>query len=172
LKLLTTISSKGENYTANIIRDDNDRLNGKPAYFFFGDADNDVDGAPYWHKDPYGQAETSLHFNGKPVNGDEVPFIVLPPEVINLTPEIVLGCFATVEYPEGNFEPAVVADVGPHNKLGEMSPCLLRRIGAPAFQNGNGGIDEQVVHYRFWPGVAANIEGKQFTLTPLGGKHG
>lgn len=168
---MTTIASKGENYWANIIRDDADLLNDKPAYFFFGDMDNDVDGSPYWNKDKYGQADTSLHYDGKPINSDEVPGIVLPPEVINLTPEIVLGCFATVEL-NGAYEPCVVFDVGPHVKLGEGSPCLLRRLGAPAPRNGNGGIDEQVVHYRFWPGVAANIDGKQFTLTPLGQHHG
>jgi hypothetical protein len=94
-----------------------------------------------------------------------VPGIVLPPEVINLTREIVLGCFATVEY-RGKFEPAVVFDISPHFKLGEMSPCLARRLGINDDPN-NGGVDTQEIHYRFWPGVPANIDGKQFELTPM-----
>jgi hypothetical protein len=170
MKLCITITSKGEFYTANVFRDDDDLLEGKPAFWFFGDADVDVDGSPNWQRDPYGQAETSLHFEGKPVNSDIVPGIVLPPEVIKLTPEIVLGCFASVEY-NGKHEPAVVFDVGPHNKLGELSACLAKRLGINDNPN-TGGIDTQSVHYRFWPGVAAKIEGKQFVLTSFGSHHG
>lgn len=165
MKLVTTIYSKGENYAANVFRDDDDALNGKPAWWFFGDGDLDFDGSPRWKLDkPYGQAGTSLHFNGAPINGDDVPGIVLPPELIKKTPEIVLGCFATVEL-DGKFEPCVVFDVGPSSKLGELTPCLIRRLGRP--DGLNDGIDAQVLHYRWWPGVAANVDGKQFTLTPL-----
>lgn len=170
MKLCITITSKGEFYTANVFRDDDDILNGKPAYWFFGDADVDVDGSPNWQRDPDGQSETSLHYNGAPVNSDEVPGIVLPPELIKLTPEIVLGCFASVEY-NGKDEPAVVFDIGPHSKLGELSACLANRLGINDSPT-HGGVDEQAVHYRFWPGVAANIDGKQFELTPLGGHSG
>jgi len=170
MKLCTTITSKGENYTANVFRDDGDLQNGKPAFWFFGDADVDVDGSPNWRRDPYGQADTSLHFNGHPVNSDAVPGIVLPPDIIKLTPDIVLGCFASVEY-NGKHEPAVVFDVGPTSKLGELSGCLARRLGINDNPN-TGGVDTQSVHYRFWPGVPANIDGNLFTLTPLGSHHG
>lgn len=166
MKLVATITSKGENYTANVFRDDKDLINGKPAYWYFGDADVDVDGSPNYKRDPYGQADTSLHYNGSPINSDEVPGIVLPPELIKLTPDIVLGCFASVEY-NGKHEPAVVFDVGPHNKLGELSACLAQRLGINPDPN-TGGIDNQAVHYRFWPGIAADIDGKTYTLTHYG----
>lgn len=171
MKLLTTITSKKENYTANIILDERDEIDGKPSLFFFGDMDNDVDGTPYWENDKYGAPDTSLHYLGKAVNGDIIPFIVLPPEVINLVKDTVLGCLGEVYYKDKSCL-VVVADVGPHFKLGEGSPAALRALELPAFHNGNGGLDTQEVLYRFWPGVAANLTineaDYQFQLQPLG----
>ncbi len=150
-------------YYANVIEDDNRILNGKPCLYWFGDCDNDVDGSPYWHEDEWGRPDTSLQLNGKPVNGDKFPFIVVPPHVINCTPEIVLGCVGTMEY-KGKDVACVVADSGPRSKIGEASPAALRALGLPAPHNGNGGLDTQEILYRIWPGVAAKIDGVQFTL--------
>lgn len=144
-------------YAANVIQDDQRILNGKPSYFWFGDADNDVDGSPYWKQDPSGQAGTRWLYEGKAIDGDIVPFIVVPPQIIKMTPEIVGGCVATVEY-EGNVVACVVGDSGPSNKIGEMSPAALRALGLPAHMNGNGGLDTQEILYRIWPGVAARLE--------------
>jgi hypothetical protein len=47
-----------------------------------------------------------------------------------------------------------------------MSPCLARRLGINDDPN-NGGVDTQEIHYRFWPGVPANIYCRQFELTPM-----
>ena len=160
MKLMFTFRS-AENastvYYANVIRDDDRNLNGKPSYFWFGDADNDVDGAPYWHKDPSGQAGTRWTYNGKPINGDIIPFIVVPPQIIKMTPEILGGCIGTAEY-NGIVVPGVVGDSGPTSKIGEGSPALLRGLGLPALENGNGGLDTQEILYRIWPGVAARLE--------------
>lgn len=159
LRLLYTHQSKENSqyiYYANVIEDFGRTLNGFPSYFWFGDADNDVDGSPYWHDDPYGQADTRLHLNGKPINGDEIPFIVVPPQVIQKTPEIVMGCQGTMEYQE-KIVSCVVADSGPSSKIGEASPAALRALGLPASHNGNGGLDTQEILYRIWPGVAANL---------------
>ena len=144
-------------YYANIVQDDSRLLNGKPSYFWFGDIDNDVDGSPYWNQDPNGQAGTSLHFNGKPVNGDQFPFIVVPPQVVNMVPEIVLGCQGTLEY-KNAIVACVVADTGPRSKIGEASPAALRALGLPAPHNGNGGLDYQEATYRIWPGVPAVLK--------------
>jgi hypothetical protein len=144
-------------YYANVIRDDDRMLNGKPSYFWFGDADNDVDGSPYWDKDKYGQAGTRWLYNGKPINGDKVPFIVVPPQIIRMTPEIVGGCIGLMEYGD-KIVTCVVGDSGPLSKIGEASPAALRALGLPAPENGNGGLDEQAILYRIWPGVAARIE--------------
>jgi len=169
LQFIRTIYSNGENYAANIIKDNVSILNGKPSYFWFGDMDNDVDGTPHWQKDTSGAWDTRLHYLGKPINGDIVPGIVVPPEIINITGEIVMGCIGTIEY-KNIVQAVVVFDSGPHNKIGEGSPAALRSIGAPALENGNGGIDEQFVLYRIWPGVPAALDiaglKYQFELSP------
>ena len=144
-------------YYANIILDDDRLLNLKPSYFWFGDADNDVDGSPYWREDPFGQADTRLHYEGKAVNGDLIPGIVVPPQMFSITPEIVLGCIGTAEW-HGLIVSCVVFDSGPRSKIGELSPSALRALGAPAPHNGNGGVDYQEVLYRIWPGVPAKLE--------------
>ena len=143
-------------YYANIIRDDDRNLNGKPSYFWFGDCDNDVDGSPYWEKDKSGMAETHWKYEGKSINGDDIPFIVVPPQIIKMTPEIVGGCVGTMEYKDKTVA-CVVGDSGPSSKIGEASPAALRALGLPALENGNGGIDTQEVLFRIWPGVTARL---------------
>lgn len=150
-------------YYANVIRDDNMILNGKPSYFWFGDADNDVDGSPYWHEDRFGQAGTRWTHAGRPIDGDVIPFIVVPPQIIRVTPEIVGCCLGQIEY-NGIVCPCVVGDSGPLSKIGECSPAALRAVGLPAPHNGNGGLDTQDMLYRIWPGVPANINDIQFIL--------
>ena len=150
-------SRDGNNdYAANIIRDNDRMLNGKPCYMWFGDMDNDVDGSPYWSDDKSGQAGTRWLYQGKPMNGDIIPFIVVPPQIIKVTPEIVGGCIGTVEY-KGIVVPVVVGDSGPSNKIGEGSPATIRALGLPALRNGNGGLDTQEILYRIWPGVPARL---------------
>lgn len=143
-------------YYANVIQDSSSALNGKPSYFWFGDADNDVDGSPYWQNDPDGQAGTRWLYNGKPINGDLIPFIVVPPQIIQKTPEIVGGCVGTMEY-QDKIVSCVVGDSGPSSKIGEASPAALRALGLPALHNGNGGLDTQEILYRIWPGVSARL---------------
>lgn len=161
LELLFTFYSQesprgDENYYANIIRDNTRPLNGKPCILWFGDCDNDVDGSPYWKDDPCGQNETSLHYQGKALNGDVVPFIVVPPGIIQAVPDVVMGCQGAIYY-KGRDCPVVVGDLGPRRKIGEASPAALRAVGLPALHNGNGGLDEQAMLFRIWPGVPARL---------------
>jgi len=160
MKLMFTHRSAenaGYIYYANVILDDTRILNGKPCYFWFGDADNDVDGAPYWHEDQYGQAGTRWTYNGKPINGDVIPYIVVPPQVIKMTPEIVGGCIGSMYYKDKEVA-CVVGDSGPTSKIGEASPAALRALGLPAPHNGNGGLDTQEILYRIWPGVKSVLQ--------------
>lgn len=166
MKLMFTFKSSENSsyiYYANIVQDTENLKDNMPSYFWFGDADNDVDGSPYWNEDPCGQSETSLTHNGKPINGDQVPFIVVPPQVINMIVGVVLGCAGTMEWNGKSIE-CVVADSGPSSKIGEASPAALRALGLPAPHNGNGGLDTQEILYRIWPGVAAVVEGITYTL--------
>jgi hypothetical protein len=159
MKFLFTFQSQESalyRYYANIIRDESISIDGKPSYFWFGDADNDVDGSPYWHKDPDGQAGTRWTYQGKPINGDVIPFMVVPPQIIAMSPEIVGGCVGYMEW-NGKRVACVVGDSGPRSKIGEASPAALRALGLPALENGNGGLDTQEVLYRIWPGVPASL---------------
>jgi hypothetical protein len=156
MKKLITIRSKGEGYTADVIEDNDGSL------FYVADADIDVDGSPNWRRDPYGQADTSLHYHGKPINSDEVPGIVVPPEIINAVGPIVLGCQASIEY-RGKKIAAVVFDTGPHNKLGEISAAAAEGLGINPDPN-HGGVDGQEVTYRLWPGKPATVEGVTYDL--------
>lgn len=172
MKLLFTQKSSENSaftYYANVVLNDDILIEGKPCIEWWGDADNDVDGSPYWNKDPYGQPGTRWLYAGKPINGDKVPFIVVPPQIIQATPEIVGGCAGNMIY--GNkVVRCVVGDSGPKTKIGEASPAALRALGLPAFENGNGGLDTQDILYRIWPGIAARLEidGKiyEFGLQP------
>jgi hypothetical protein len=157
MKILHTVYSRGENYAANIILDDDRMLNGKPSLFWFGDCDEDKDGSPDWEHDPSGAPGTSLHYNGKPINGNIIPFIVVPPEVAGLLPDKFLGCQGLMEWRE-KVVAVVVADAGPHDKIGEGSSAALAGVGAPTTRNGNGGVDLQEVFFRIWPGVPAQLE--------------
>ncbi|SRR6266705_1524555 len=159
MKKLLTIYSKGEHYSADLI--DNEDGSGQ----FLADADIDIDGSPDWQRDPYGQADTTLHHNGKPIDSESVPFFVLPPEVIKAFKGVILGCHGTIHY-EGKSIDAVCADVGPHSKLGEISPEAARRLGINDDPN-IGGEDEQRVLYRFWPGKPAIVDGIAYQLQPF-----
>lgn len=158
MQKLLTIRSKGENYTADVIADDDG------SNFFVGDLDVDVDGSPDWRRDPCGQAETTLRHNGKSINSDKVPGIVLPPECINAVKGIVMGCQAEATY-KGKTVRAVVFDSGPHNKLGEGSAALAIALGINPSPI-NGGVDSQSVTYRWWPGVPATVDGILYELQP------
>lgn len=156
MRKLLTITSKREGYTADVILDDDGSV------FFVGDMDVDVDGSPNWARDPSGQSQTTLQFQGRSINSDVVPGIVLPPEIIRSVQGIVLGCKAAVSY-KGRTRDAVVFDVGPHNKLGEGSAALAQRLGINPDPN-RGGEDSQCVTYRFWPGIPAEIDGIKYVL--------
>lgn len=163
MKKLLTIQSQGEHYTADVLLDD---FPINPAHknsvFFVGDFSVDWDGSPRWREDPSGQPDTTLHLNGKPINSWKVPGIVVPPEVIKSVPGIVLGSKAEVSY-KGKTEPAVVFDVGPHSKLGEGTPYLAQKLGINPHHS-MGGEDAQIVTYRFWPGVPAQLNGVTYRL--------
>lgn len=125
----------------------------------------DVDGSPNWRRDPDGQADTSLHYRGQPINADAVPYVVVPPAIRDAVPGIVLGCRALVSYNHGKPVEAVVADIGPRRKLGEGSSELARRLGINPSPT-KGGVDEHVVEYQIWPGVPAEVDGITYDLQP------
>jgi len=87
------------------------------------------------------------------VDAETVPYIVVPPLIIQKTVGIVRGCKAQVTFRSRSVD-CVVADRGPSNKIGELSIAAARAIGLPSSPR-NGGTEKQEVLYELWPGIAA-----------------
>ena len=114
--------------------------------------------------DPYHQGDTSLHYQGRPLDPQIVPYIVVPPLVIHGVRGIVMGCHATVtNQTNGKTTQAVVGDIGPRTKIGELSCECARRLGLSGNSN-TGGTDDHIIHYQIWPGVPAIVDGRTYTL--------
>lgn len=124
----------------------------------------DDDGTGSAHGDRYHQSDTSLHHFGRPLNADVDRYIVLPPQVVHGVAPIVLGSQAYVTY-KGVRKPAVVGDVGPKARLGEISTSLAGDLGIN--QNPNtGGDDNDDLSYEVYPGVPAKVDGVTYSLQP------
>jgi hypothetical protein len=128
----------------------------------------DVDGIGPKYHDPYAQNDTSLHHEGKPLNADVDRYIVVPPAIIHGVKGIVLGCQAyVVNSRTGLHTAAVVGDIGPHAKIGEMARSTAIAIGIKNPSPVSGGEEDHVIDYTIMPGVAALVEGKQYVLKSL-----
>ena len=118
------------------------------------------------YDDPCYQRGTAYYNNGKYINADEVPYIVVPPMIIEGVDPVVLGsqgCIVNLK--NGLSTPAGTFEVGPDDKLGEGSCEAARRIGLSPSPN-SGGTDEICILYAIWPGIAALVDGTQYKLQP------
>lgn len=132
--------------------------------WFIGDSDIDSDGGQNVDNDPDWQADTSLHFQGKPIDAQAVPGIVVPSWIPVKVKGIVLGCQAEVINLNTMLGcPAVVHDLGPKTKTGEITPYLAKQLGINP-NSVNGGEDNPIFLFRFWPGKAALVHSVQFDL--------
>ena len=115
--------------------------------------DVDVDGSPRARQiDRYGQTQTSWsHKNGKYINAEEVPFIVLPKGKYQKH-GIKLGDYALVRDKQtGKVAAAVFADVGPAGKTGEGSIYLGKeKLGLDITPNR--GVSGDRFEYLVFPG--------------------
>jgi len=123
---------------------------------------------------------TSLHLpdqNGQPlpafspykyVDSATVPFVVVPPMIIEGVKGMVLGCRCVVTNRRNNKSTeAVVADVGPHNHLGEISVACAKAIGVPLgspHEADGGGAPAPTIHYQLFPGTPAVVNGVTYAL--------
>lgn len=160
MKLLKTLTREG--FKSPVIEETDGEAIGK--VHFVADFDVDVDGRGSSHGDPCYQPDTSLHFEGKPLNSDEDYFMVVPGDLPEMVKGIVLGCQGKVtNLRNGKSKPCVVGDLGPTSKDGEGSRILAIDLGinpSPV----NGGEDNAVILYEFWPGVPAVVGDKTYTL--------
>lgn len=124
----------------------------------------DADGSDNRHRDPDWQPETSLRIRGKSIDAESVPFVVVPPLIVQGVYEIVLGCQAEIRNTRnGRSCLCVVADVGPRAKIGEISCEAARRIGLDGDPR-HGGTESPIVEYRIFPGVPAVVDGVTYDL--------
>jgi Fungal chitosanase of glycosyl hydrolase group 75 len=124
----------------------------------------DVDGLGDSHGDPDYQNDTSLHQNGQALNADNDKYIVVPPLIIFSVRGTVLGCQAYVlNLKNGHFSEAVVGDIGPHQKIGEISYALAVALGIDPSPT-TGGEEDHMIYYAVKPGQHAVVDGKTYTL--------
>jgi hypothetical protein len=100
------------------------------------------------------------------VDPESVPCVTVPPVVVKRTAGRVLGCLAICSY-GGKRVQAIVNDLGPHNKNGEGSPELARRLGIEDSPI-NGGIDTPDVLVEIYPETVATIDGVTYRLESYG----
>jgi hypothetical protein len=122
----------------------------------------DDDGTGSGHGDRCHQRDTSLHRGGVPLDADIDCYIVVPPIILFSVPPVVLGSQVMVKYKDKTAA-AVVGDVGPHERLGEGSIALLRKLGINTNPN-TGGDDSTNVQFIITPGVCAIVDGVHYEL--------
>jgi hypothetical protein len=102
-----------------------------------------------WYRHPGRAADDPAAY----VDSETVPYIVVPPLVVQRTTGIVRGCRARASF-EGRSVDCVVADRGPTKKAGELSIAAARALGLPPSPR-HGGTEAPAVLYELWPDHAA-----------------
>lgn len=140
---------------------------GREVVEFTADMDVDCDGGggnP--QHDPYFQPDTSYHYKDAPLIAEDVPYVVVPPVVIQRTKGVVMGCQAYCTNKDtGVRVAAVVGDRGPTRKIGEGSVKLCEMLGLSGNPN-TGGTSLHVIHYEVYPGTPAVVDGVTYPLQP------
>ena len=110
------------------------------------------DPAPGYYISPTALGDPSKNYKDptKYVDSCSYPYIVVPPELIHVA-GVKLGDLCWVLH-NGNEIGAIVADVGPHGKIGEGSVLLAVELGIPSSPK-NGGVDSGVTFVLF-PGTS------------------
>jgi len=134
--------------------------------WFHAAARIDSDGIGLSHGDVDWQNNTSLQIDGHGLNADTDRYIVVPPAIIFGVTNVILGCKAKVTNMLNNRSTdAVVGDIGPHRKLGEISIACAIELGinpSPVV----GGEDRHVIYYELWPGQVAVVGTTRYALQP------
>ncbi len=122
------------------------------------------DGGGIASRTAYEWKKLSKNDPNKWVDSNLIPYIVVPPVVRKKSKGIVLGCMAKIVNTQNRkYCWAVVADIGPQKKVGEISIAAARLIGI----NDNprtGGTDDFVISYELYPGMPAQINGVTYDL--------
>jgi hypothetical protein len=104
-------------------------------------------------------SKTSLILPGsvanRAVDAWSVPYVVVNPHVQRNAAGVILGCLATVSY-QGRSIEAVVADVGPSGRIGEISVAAAKALGI-ADSPLSGGVSKFLVSYMLYPNKGAAV---------------
>jgi hypothetical protein len=123
------------------------------------------DGTGPAHGDPHHQAQTAYYNGGKYLNADTDRYMVIPPQIRQMVPSVVMGCQAKLTNLETDASSAAVTgDIGPSSKTGEAAYCLAKIVNPNVGHNI--GDDKQIYFYELWPGVPAVVDGKTYHLQP------
>ncbi len=160
--------NKGLDYTANA---------GSPGNWW-GVATND-EGVPYVQngtapKQPHRgfYISTTALFRGKYqendvrrwIDSEAVPHVTLPPQVIQMVDPVFLGCRCMLMNLKNGMEcEAVLADIGPKNKIGEISIAAAKALGLNSDPK-KGGTSDKIIEYHIFPSVPATVNGETFKL--------
>lgn len=116
--------------------------------------------------DKHWQRGTAYYNNGKFLNADKVPYIVVPPFIVSAVEGVVMGTeAAALNLKNGNESDAITGEKGPKEKLGEGSIELARRLAINPNPN-YGGTTEKIVRYTIFVGEAAVVDGIKYKLQP------
>lgn len=100
------------------------------------------------------------------LDSETVPYVVIPGKLRKQVPGVVLGCKAEVtNIHTGVCVTALIGDVGPSSKIGEISIKLAELLGIPSGPK-NGGTSKPMLAYVVYPGVPAKVGGVQYRLIP------
>jgi hypothetical protein len=139
-------------------------VGGQTAAQIIAKADFDSDGSPNFSDSGTHSDDTSMHFHSGgrriPVNGEKVPYVVLPPEIEHKT-GAKLGDLVQVTF-QGQSTFAIFADGGPLGKVGELSGAAARAVaivddGGRRPISGNDGRDTRDVTYTVLAGSGAKM---------------
>lgn len=126
-----------------------------------------ADGAPdNTYKDPNYQRGTAYYNAGKYLDAETIPYIVVPPMIIEGVDPVVLGSQGLIcNLKNGLSTPSIAGEVGPDDKIGEAAIEAAERVGLSGSPL-NGGTEEAVIYYAIWPGIPAQLDGHTYRLQP------
>lgn len=114
--------------------------------------------------DPDFQSDTYLHVDGKALDADAEPYIVVPPILAIKTSNIMFGSLAMVfNTKTRHWCFAVVGDLGPPNHIGEISPACAVLVDVPENAR-HGGVEESILEYSIFVGIPAVVGDKKYVL--------
>jgi N-acetylmuramoyl-L-alanine amidase len=136
---------------------------------FESDLDICNDGSGPSHGDPSYQSQTAYYSGGKDggkyLNAEVDKYIVIPPQIREMVPPVVMGSKARLtNLITGVVSDGMTGEIGPDDMTGEAAYCLAKIIN-PAITH-NSGDKKGNYLYELWPGIPAVVDGFTYKLQP------